>query len=108
MLLGGDGDSVLRFAERFMSTADSPAAGGQLTGPMQSAFQAVDREAVNRFHKAGLASGGRDFGPPGERKNYHPGYYAAYLLDPDGNNIEAVHHGPGDRSVGSVVIRFPV
>lgn len=55
------------------------------------AFQAADHEAVKRFHAAGLAAGGRDNGGPGER-DYHPGYYAAFLLDPDGNNIEAVTH----------------
>ena len=67
------------------------------------AFQAGDHAAVARFHRAGLAAGGRDNGPPGER-HYHPGYYAAFLLDPDGNNIEAVHHGPARRSADSVVI----
>jgi catechol 2,3-dioxygenase-like lactoylglutathione lyase family enzyme len=67
------------------------------------AFQAPDRESVERFHAAGLAAGGRDNGAPGERA-YHPGYYAAFLLDPDGNNIEAVHHGPARRSAPSVVI----
>jgi catechol 2,3-dioxygenase-like lactoylglutathione lyase family enzyme len=69
------------------------------------AFQADDRETVDRFHAAGLAAGGRDNGPPGERP-YHPGYYAAFLLDPDGNNIEAVHHGPADRSAKSIEIQF--
>jgi catechol 2,3-dioxygenase-like lactoylglutathione lyase family enzyme len=67
------------------------------------AFQAADRDAVRRFHDAALAAGGRDNGPPGER-NYHPGYYAAYVLDPDGNNIEAVFHGPSKRSAASVVV----
>lgn len=67
------------------------------------AFQAKDREAVRLFHQAGLAAGGRDNGAPGER-SYHPGYYAAFLLDPDGNNIEAVFHGPARRSAPSVVI----
>ncbi|SCM75891.1 Glyoxalase/bleomycin resistance protein/dioxygenase [uncultured Pleomorphomonas sp.] len=67
------------------------------------AFQAKDREAVRLFHQAGLAAGGRDNGAPGER-SYHPGYYAAFLLDPDGNNIEAVFHGPARRSASSVVI----
>lgn len=67
------------------------------------AFQAADREMVERFYKAGLAAGGRDHGAPGERA-YHPGYYAAFLLDPDGNNIEAVFHGPAKRSAASVVI----
>jgi catechol 2,3-dioxygenase-like lactoylglutathione lyase family enzyme len=67
------------------------------------AFQAADREGVERFHAGGLAAGGRDNGAPGERA-YHPGYYAAFLLDPDGNNIEAVHHGPARRSASSVII----
>jgi Predicted lactoylglutathione lyase len=65
---------------------------GPLTGRMHFAFQAKDRETVQRFHAAGLAAGGRDNGGPGERA-YHPGYYAAFLLDPDGNNVEAVFHG---------------
>jgi catechol 2,3-dioxygenase-like lactoylglutathione lyase family enzyme len=76
---------------------------GALTGRMHFAFQARDRGAVDRFHAAGLAAGGRDNGPPGERQ-YHPGYYAAYLLDPDGNNVEAVHHGPARRSAEAVEI----
>lgn len=67
------------------------------------AFQAGNREIVHRFHQAALAAGGTDNGPPGER-HYHPGYYAAYVLDPDGNNIEAVFHGPAARSVGAVVL----
>jgi predicted lactoylglutathione lyase len=67
------------------------------------AFQARDRATVERFYKAGLAVGGRDNGAPGERP-YHPGYYAAFLLDPDGNNIEAVHHGAATRTAESVVI----
>jgi len=61
------------------------------------AFQAPDRATVRKFHGAALAAGGRDNGGPGERR-YHPGYYAAFVLDPDGNNIEAVHHGPAPVS----------
>ncbi len=67
------------------------------------AFQAPDRETVDSFYKAALAAGGRDNGPPAERA-YHPGYYAAFTLDPDGNNIEAVFHGPSERSAPSIVI----
>jgi catechol 2,3-dioxygenase-like lactoylglutathione lyase family enzyme len=67
------------------------------------AFQAADHDAVQAFHKAALAAGGRDNGAPGERE-YHPGYYAAFVLDPDGNNVEAVYHGPSTRSATSVVI----
>jgi catechol 2,3-dioxygenase-like lactoylglutathione lyase family enzyme len=69
------------------------------------AFQAKDQETVKRFHAAGLAAGGRDNGGPGERP-YHPDYYAAFLWDPDGNNIEAVYHGPSQRSADSVVFSF--
>ncbi|GHA24570.1 hypothetical protein GCM10007989_20300 [Devosia pacifica] len=67
------------------------------------AFQAADRETVSRFHAAGIANGGTDNGAPGER-DYHPGYYGAFVLDPDGNNIEAVYHGPSKRSAEDVVV----
>lgn len=67
------------------------------------AFQAKDRETVDAFYKAALTAGGTDNGAPGER-HYHPGYYACFVLDPDGNNIEAVFHGPNTRSAPSVVI----
>jgi len=67
------------------------------------AFQATDHAAVQAFYRAALAAGGRDNGAPGER-HYHPGYYAAFVFDPDGNNIEAVFHGPSTRSAASVVI----
>jgi catechol 2,3-dioxygenase-like lactoylglutathione lyase family enzyme len=58
------------------------------------AFASADRSTVDRFHEAALAAGGRDNGPPGLREHYHPSYYAAFVLDPDGNNIEAVCHTP--------------
>lgn len=67
------------------------------------AFQAAGPEDVGAFYRAALAAGGRDNGAPGER-SYHPGYYAAYVFDPDGNNIEAVYHGPAVRSAASVVV----
>jgi catechol 2,3-dioxygenase-like lactoylglutathione lyase family enzyme len=67
------------------------------------AFQARDREAVHAFHAAALGAGGRDNGAPGER-SYHVGYYAAFALDPDGHNIEAVYHGPVERSAESVIV----
>ena len=54
------------------------------------AFRASDHAAVDRFHKEGLKAGGRDNGAPGLRKDYSPTYYAAFLFDPDGNNVEAV------------------
>jgi catechol 2,3-dioxygenase-like lactoylglutathione lyase family enzyme len=55
-------------------------------------FRAPSRAAVDAFHAAGLAHGGRDDGAPGLRPHYHAHYYAAFLLDPDGNRVEAVHH----------------
>ena len=70
------------------------------------AFQAADRASVDRFHAAALAAGGKDHGKPGVRVEYHPGYYGAFVIDPDGNNIEAVYHGEADRSAESVVISF--
>src|SRR5689334_1638846 len=75
----------------------------QAASHVHLAFQAADREAVARFYEAGLAAGGRDNGKPGER-DYHPGYYGAFLIDPDGNNVEAVYHGPHERSADSVLI----
>jgi catechol 2,3-dioxygenase-like lactoylglutathione lyase family enzyme len=57
------------------------------------AFVAPDRAAVDRFHAAGIGAGGRDNGAPGLRADYGPTYYAAFLVDPDGNNVEAVHLG---------------
>ncbi len=54
------------------------------------AFKAKDRASVDAFHKAGLTAGGRDNGKPGPRADYSPTYYAAFLSDPDGNNVEAV------------------
>ncbi len=78
----------------------------QADGPLSRvhlAFQAPDRDTVDAFYKAALGAGGRDNGAPGER-DYHPGYYWAFVFDPDGNNIEAVFHGPSDRSAPSVVI----
>ena len=91
--------------ELFVTSAESPAALGVLTGRHHLAFQAKDRAAVEAFYHAALNHGGRDNGAPGERP-YHPGYYAAFVLDPDGNNIEAVYHGEAERSAPSVVISF--
>jgi catechol 2,3-dioxygenase-like lactoylglutathione lyase family enzyme len=78
---------------------------GPATSNLHIAFQAADRETVHRFYEAALEAGGSDNGAPGER-SYHPGYYGAYALDPDGNNVEAVHHGPVERSAPSVVFRW--
>jgi catechol 2,3-dioxygenase-like lactoylglutathione lyase family enzyme len=68
-------------------------AGDRPAGPVHLAFYAADRAAVNDFHVFGLTAGGIDNGPPGLRTHYHDKYYAAYLIDPDGNNVEAVYHG---------------
>ena len=103
--IGGSADTHFWFDELFVSTPDSPEALGELTGRHHLAFQAKDRATVDAFYEAGLAAGGRDNGAPGERP-YHPGYYAAFLLDPDGNNIEAVFHGEAKRSAPSVKIAF--
>ncbi|MFZ5675791.1 MAG: VOC family protein [Pseudomonadota bacterium] len=103
--IGGSADTYFWADELFISTADSRAASGRLTGRHHLAFQARDRATVDAFYKAGLAHGGCDNGAPGERP-YHPRYYAAFLLDPDGNNIEAVHHGEAKRSAPSVKIEF--
>jgi catechol 2,3-dioxygenase-like lactoylglutathione lyase family enzyme len=64
------------------------------SGGAHVAFAVADRTAVDRFHAAGLAAGGSDNGGPGLRPQYHPNYYGAFVLDPDGNNIEAVCHDP--------------
>lgn len=103
--ISGDGPGFFWADELFVSSADSPAAQGHLTGRHHFAFQADSPDAVAAFHLTGLAAGGRDNGAPGERP-YHPGYYAAFLLDPDGNNVEAVYHGPHRRNVTSVEITF--
>jgi catechol 2,3-dioxygenase-like lactoylglutathione lyase family enzyme len=59
------------------------------------AFAVESRDLVDRFHATGLVVGGRDNGAPGLRPHYHPNYYGAFILDPDGHNIEAVCHAPG-------------
>jgi catechol 2,3-dioxygenase-like lactoylglutathione lyase family enzyme len=105
MPIGGEGDDHLWVDELYISTPESDAAQGALTGRHHIAFQAENREMVEAFYKAALASGGKDNGPPGER-DYHPGYFAAFVLDPDGNNIEAVHHGEARRSARSVQVSF--
>ena len=103
--IAGEGKDYFWADELFVSTANSEAAAGELTGRHHIAFQAKDRAMVNAFHAAGLKAGGVDNGKPGER-NYHPGYYAAFLLDPDGNNIEAVYHGPAEKSAEAIRITF--
>jgi len=62
--------------------------------PIHVAFRADSRAQVDAFHQAAIAAGGRDNGAPGLREHYHPNYYGAFVLDPDGHNIEAVCHTP--------------
>jgi catechol 2,3-dioxygenase-like lactoylglutathione lyase family enzyme len=68
---------------------------GGLNRPMHVAVMANDRATVDAFYKAAISAGGRDNGAPGIRLHYHPNYYGAFVLDPDGHNIEAVCHAPG-------------
>lgn len=67
--------------------------GGPTRPVLHLAFPASDHEAVEAFHRAAVAAGGRDNGAPGLRPQYHGTYYAAYVFDPDGHNVEAVDHG---------------
>jgi len=103
--IGGSGDGYFWADELCVSTPESEESLGLLTGRNHLAFQAKARAMVDAFHKAALNHGGTDNGSPGER-TYHPAYYAAFVLDPDGNNIEAVYHGEGTRTSASVRITF--
>jgi catechol 2,3-dioxygenase-like lactoylglutathione lyase family enzyme len=94
-----DGPDWFAVDELFVSSDGEPTAG------LHIAFQAADEEAVRAYYAAALAVGGRDNGAPGER-SYHPGYYAAFVLDPDGTNVEAVYHGAVRRSAASVEISW--
>ena len=93
-----EGKGLFYADELFVDVADS------YVTHVHLAFQVPDLETVQAFHRAALGAGGRENGAPGERP-YHPGYYAAFVLDPDGNNIEAVFHGPAERSAKSVVLK---
>ena len=73
---------------------------GRPLGRMHVAFDSESREAVDAFYEAALAAGGRDNGAPGVRPEYSDSYYAAYVLDPNGNNIEAVFHGDAPTQKG--------
>ena len=103
--LDGGGDGHFWADELFVSMPSSRHAEGTPTGRIHLAFQAADHAQVEAFYHAGLAAGGTDHGAPGLRP-YHPGYYAAFVLDPDGNNIEAVYHGPAERSADAIKITF--
>jgi catechol 2,3-dioxygenase-like lactoylglutathione lyase family enzyme len=93
------GYQLLREYESFLGFGDewrpyffiSP---GVASGPTHLAFLAKNRAAVRAFYEAALAAGARDNGPPGPRTEYHQHYYGAFVLDPDGNNVEAVCHKP--------------
>ena len=97
--INASGSDWFQVDELFVDAADPRAAATHI----HLAFQAKDHATVDAFYKAALSAGGTDNGAPGER-HYHPGYYACFVLDPDGNNIEAVYHGPNRRSAPSVVI----
>ena len=99
----GEGEGYFWSDELFVSS-DAMATTG--ASHVHLSFQAADRETVERFHAAALGAGGRDHGKPGLRPEYHPDYYGAFVLDPDGNNVEAVFHGAAERSAESVLIRF--
>lgn len=103
--VSGQGEDYFWVDELFISTKNSKAAAGELTGRMHLAFQAKDRAMVDRFYEVALRSGGKDNGKPGER-DYHPGYYGAFVIDPDGNNIEAVYHGEGKKNVDAIKITW--
>ncbi|WP_238922329.1 VOC family protein [Achromobacter ruhlandii] len=103
--IGGSDDRNFWADEFFISTPDSDEAQGPLTGRLHLALQAHDRDMVDAFYQAAMAHGGRDNGVPGERA-YHKGYYAAFVLDPDGNNIEAVCRDSAVRNLESVVVRY--
>jgi catechol 2,3-dioxygenase-like lactoylglutathione lyase family enzyme len=103
--LGGEGQDYFWYDELFVCTKDSQAAAGVITGRTHLAFQADSPDMVEKFYHAALDAGGWDNGAPGERP-YHPGYYAAFVLDTDGNNIEAVYHGPATRTARSVEVTF--
>jgi catechol 2,3-dioxygenase-like lactoylglutathione lyase family enzyme len=74
------------------TTTDAPM---EPSGHMHLAFVAKDKAAVDAFHEAALAAGAKDNGPPGARPHYHAGYYGAFVIDPAGNNLEAVCHRAG-------------
>ena len=76
-------------ADLWLAPAENPT-------PCHIAVTASSTAQVDAFYKAALAAKGTDNGAPGERSHYHPGYYGAFVLDPDGNNLEAVFHGAGD------------
>ena len=93
----GEGDNYFYADELYVDVAEDK------ISHIHLAFQAKDKDAVHKFYEAAISAGGKDNGKPGPR-NYHPGYYGAFVFDPDGNNIEAVWHGATKRSAESVII----
>ena len=83
----GPGFAIEGGGDFWIGEGEPPAA------PVHVAFAAADRATVDKFHRAAVEAGGRDNGAPGLRAHYHAGYYAAFVIDPDGNNVEAVFHG---------------
>ena len=83
----GPGFAIEGGGDFWIGEGEPPAA------PVHVAFAAADRATVDKFHRAAVEAGGRDNGAPGLRPQYHAGYYAAFVIDPDGNNVEAVFHG---------------
>jgi catechol 2,3-dioxygenase-like lactoylglutathione lyase family enzyme len=82
----GPGFAIEGGGDFWIGEGEPPAA------PVHVAFAAADRATVDKFHRAAVEAGGRDNGAPGLRPQYHAGYYAAFVIDPDGNNVEAVFH----------------
>ncbi|RYY75406.1 MAG: VOC family protein [Gammaproteobacteria bacterium] len=93
----GEGDGYFYADEIYVDVADDKISHVHL------AFQARDKDTVHKFYEAAISAGAQDNGKPGPR-NYHAGYYGAFVFDPDGNNIEAVWHGPAKRSAESILI----
>ncbi len=91
--MAGEGDSFAGYGDGDKAFLWFGLRAGPQTG-VHIAFTAADRATVDRFHAAALAAGGTDHGAPGPRPHYHDDYYGAFVLDPDGHNIEAVCHQP--------------
>lgn len=89
-VLASEGDGYAGFGPPDQSALWLYAAAGLPVGTTHVAFRAAERKQVNGFHAAGLEAGGTDNGKPGLREEYSPTYYGAFLIDPDGNNVEAV------------------
>ncbi|HFV9295162.1 VOC family protein [Serratia fonticola] len=95
------GDTAAGYGEPVLCQGDDPggafwiSAGEPFTPRSHIAFKAANEASVNEFYKAALAAGAEDNGTPGYRHHYHKNYYAAFVYDPDGYNIEAVFHGDG-------------